>query len=164
MLNCKNIEQTRRCFVARQERMEAEIEATWREFRTQLKEVEAGADHERGIGTGAGAAMPHKCDRTTSWAVFRPLLETVAEHNCQTCQEKSTYFITTLQGRATDLLHGVLKGAIYEETHEALEDHFGDQHLAAAYCNQLKSRTQGVGGSQAGPWAAGYAPISRAPK
>jgi hypothetical protein len=27
---------------------------------------------------------------------------------------------------------------------EALEDHFGDYHLAAACCSQLKTRTQGV--------------------
>jgi hypothetical protein len=31
---------------------------------------------------------------------------------------------------------------VYEETIEALEDHFGDQHLAAAYRSQLKTWTQ----------------------
>jgi hypothetical protein len=52
-----------------------------------------------------------------------------------------------LQDLATDVLHRVLKGANYEETLEALEDHFGDQHLAAVYCSQLKTRTQGAGKS-----------------
>jgi hypothetical protein len=46
---------------------------------------------------------------------------------------KFTYLITALKGRATDGLHGVPKGATYEETPDALEDRFGDQHLAAAY-------------------------------
>jgi hypothetical protein len=52
-----------------------------------------------------------------------------------------------LQGWATDMLHGVPKGVTYEETFETLEDHFRDQHLAAAYHSQLKTRTQGFGES-----------------
>jgi hypothetical protein len=60
------------------------------------------------------------------------------------CQEKSTYLITFLQGRATNVLHGVPNGATYEKSLEALEDRFGDQHLAAAYHSQLKGRIQGV--------------------
>jgi hypothetical protein len=47
------------------------------------------------------------------------------------CPKKSTYLITALQGQVTDLLHGVRKGATYEETLEVLEDLFGDEHLAA---------------------------------
>jgi hypothetical protein len=43
------------------------------------------------------------------------------------------------------VLHRVLKGATYEETLEALEDRFGDQHFVDAYHSQLKTRTQGVG-------------------
>jgi hypothetical protein len=50
-----------------------------------------------------------------------------------------------LQGRATDVLHGVPKGATYEEALEALEDRFGDQHLAFDYRSHLKTRTQFVG-------------------
>jgi hypothetical protein len=57
---------------------------------------------------------------------------------------KSTYLITVLQGQTTSMLHGVPKGATCEETLKALEESFGDQHLAAAYCSQLKTRTQGV--------------------
>jgi hypothetical protein len=62
-------------------------------------------------------------------------------------QEKSTYLITALQVWATDVLHGIPKSATYEETLEALEDCLGDQHLAAAYCSLLKTRTQGEGES-----------------
>jgi hypothetical protein len=58
-----------------------------------------------------------------------------------------TYLIAALQGRACDVLHGVPRGATYEETIEALEDRFGDQHLAAAYRSQLKTRTQKPGES-----------------
>jgi hypothetical protein len=57
---------------------------------------------------------------------------------------KSVYLITTLQGRATDMLHGVPKEAAYEETFETLEDRFGDQHLVTAYRSQLNTRTQSV--------------------
>jgi hypothetical protein len=52
-----------------------------------------------------------------------------------------------LVGPGHRLLHMALKGATYAEILEALEDSFGDQHLGAAYCSQLKSRTQGVGES-----------------
>jgi hypothetical protein len=117
----------------------------WREFQTQLKEVEAGAQSGRGTGTGAGAAVQLKFDGTTTWAVFWLQFETVAKHNCWTCQDKYTYLISTLQGRVTEVLQGVPKGATYEETLEALEDRFGDQHLASTYCSQLKTRTPGVG-------------------
>jgi hypothetical protein len=76
--------------------------------------------------------------------MFRHQFETVAVHNCWTCQEKSTYLITALQDRATDVLHGIPKGATYEETLQVLEDRFRDQQFAAAYCSQLKTRTQTV--------------------
>jgi hypothetical protein len=52
-----------------------------------------------------------------------------------------------LTGSATDKLHKVPKGATYEETLEALENQFGDQHLATPYHSRLKTRTQGVGES-----------------
>jgi hypothetical protein len=45
------------------------------------------------------------------------------------------------------VLHRVPKGTTYEETLEALEDHIEDQHLAATYPSQLKTRTLGVGES-----------------
>jgi hypothetical protein len=62
-------------------------------------------------------------------------------------REKSTYFITTLQCWATNVLHGVLKVMTSEETLEALDGRFGDQYLATVYHSQLQTRTHGVGES-----------------
>jgi hypothetical protein len=90
---------------------------------------------------------PPKLNRTTSKPVFWCQFETIAEHNYCTCLKKSTYLITTLQGQATDVLHGIQKAATYEETLEALEDQFGDQHIATMYRSQLNTRTQTVGES-----------------
>jgi hypothetical protein len=92
-----------------------------------------------------GVAKPPMLDRTASWAVFWRQFETVAEHNCWTRLQKSTYFITTLKHCATNVLQGVLKGMSYEETLETPKDCFREQHLAAAYRSQQKRRTQGVG-------------------
>jgi hypothetical protein len=47
-----------------------------------------------------------------------------------------------LQGWATDVLHGILKGATYDETLQALEDYFGHQRFAPTYHCQFKTRTQ----------------------
>jgi hypothetical protein len=115
------------------------IKPTPCEFQTQLKGVEAlaGAEEDR---NRQGAEKPPKFDDTTSWAVFRRQFETVSEHNCWTRLEMSTYLITALQGRASDVLYGVPKGATYEETLDVLVYCFGDQHLAAAYPSQLNTR------------------------
>jgi hypothetical protein len=51
------------------------------------------------------------------------------------------YLITALQGRATDILHGILTNAAYEETLQALEDHFEDQRFTAAFHRKLKMMT-----------------------
>jgi hypothetical protein len=40
---------------------------------------------------------------------------------------------------ASDILHEVPKGLTYKETVRALEDQFGDQHLAVGYLTQLKT-------------------------
>jgi hypothetical protein len=85
-------------------------------------------------------AKTFKFDDATSWPVFWHQFQTIVKHNCWTCLKKSTY----LQGRATNMLHGVLKGITCEETLKALEDCFRDQHLATAYRSHLKARTQGV--------------------
>jgi hypothetical protein len=45
------------------------------------------------------------------------------------------------------MLHGVPRVATYEEAIESLEDCFGVQHLAVAYCSQLKARAQKAGES-----------------
>lgn len=81
-----------------EKREEAKIEATRLEFQAQLKRVEAR--------TELGEA--------TSSALFRRQFETIVEHNCWTHQEKSTYLINALQGRATDELYGVPKEATFE--------------------------------------------------
>lgn len=52
------------------------------------------------------------------------------------------YMITALRGQATDVLHGILTNATYEESLQALEDRFVDRHFAAAYRSELKMRTQ----------------------
>jgi hypothetical protein len=68
--------------------------------------------------------------------------ETVAEHNCWTRLEKSTHFITTFQGQATNVLHGVPKGVTYEETIDAQEDRFGDWHLATSLSQSAKNNPE----------------------
>jgi hypothetical protein len=55
--------------------------------------------------------------------------------------------ITASKVWARDGLHGVPKGATYDETFEALEDRFGDHNFAAAYRRQLKTKTQRIGES-----------------
>jgi hypothetical protein len=55
--------------------------------------------------------------------------------------------IAALQGQASDVLHRVSKGAAYEKTIKALDDHFGDHRLATTYRSQLKTRTQRTGES-----------------
>jgi hypothetical protein len=44
-----------------------------------------------------------------------------------------------LQDWGCDVLHGGPKGTTYEETIGPLDDWFGGQHLAAGYCDQLKT-------------------------
>jgi hypothetical protein len=127
--------------------VKALLETTQQKFQSQLDKVEARAEWGRGTGACASMVQPPKFDGTTSWAVFRCQFETVAEHNCWMSHEKSTYLITALQGWATDVLHGIPKGASYEETLQAMEDRFGDQHFAAACRSQLEVRTQRDGES-----------------
>jgi hypothetical protein len=77
--------------------------------------------------------------------VFRPKFETIAKHNKWSRGEKSTYLVTALKSRAADVLYGIPADTTYEETLQALEDRFGDQHFAAAYRCQLTTRTQKAG-------------------
>jgi peptide subunit release factor 1 (eRF1) len=55
--------------------------------------------------------------------------------------------ITALKGWAADVLHDILTNATYEEILQALEDRFRDQHFAAGFRSQLKTRTQRAGES-----------------
>jgi benzoyl-CoA reductase/2-hydroxyglutaryl-CoA dehydratase subunit BcrC/BadD/HgdB len=82
--------------------MEAKIEAAHREFKVQLKEVEARVERGRGTRAWAGAAQPPTFDGAIFWAVFQCQFETVAIHNHCLHQEESTYLTTTLKGRAAD--------------------------------------------------------------
>jgi hypothetical protein len=114
-----------------QRNMASATGATRREFHSQLEGGVARAEWRREPGACASTAQPPTFDRTTSWPVFRRQFRTVVGHSHCTHQEKSTYLITALKGRAADVLLGIPKNATYEEILQALEDRFGDQHFAA---------------------------------
>jgi hypothetical protein len=50
---------------------------------------------------------------------------------------KVTHVLTTLKGRASDVLHGDSKEETYRASIGAVGDQFGGQHLAVGYRNQL---------------------------
>jgi hypothetical protein len=55
--------------------------------------------------------------------------------------------ITALKDQAADALHSILTNMTYVESLQELQDHFGDQHFAAAYRHQLTTRVQKAGES-----------------
>jgi hypothetical protein len=132
---------------SKQDTMEAKMEATRLEFQSQLEEVMARPELGRRQGMCTSTAQPPTFDGTTSWDVFRHQFESVAEHNCWTRQEKFTYLIKVMQGGATDVLHYIPRNATYEETLLLLKDRVGEQHFAADFRSQLKTRTQIAGES-----------------
>jgi hypothetical protein len=119
----------------------AKIEAVRYEFQSQLEEVQdtilTRTSNKKQCKRGEATDVRRYC----SWTVFRRQFETVAKHNRCTRQEKATYMTTALQGRATDVLHGIRKGATNEGTLQALEVRHGNQHFAATYRSQTKERT-----------------------
>jgi hypothetical protein len=124
--------------------------ATTRETLKQqhiMEEVKAIAEGRSRPAVCERAAQPPKFNENTSYSMFRHQFKTAAEHNHWSHQEKSTDMITALKGRATGVLHSIPTNTTYEETPQALEDHFGDQHFAAAYRCQLTTRTQKAGES-----------------
>jgi hypothetical protein len=123
------------------------FEAVRREFHSLLEEAKEMAGNTLGMGNGTCAVTPPKFDGTISRFVFQHQFETVAEHNGWTPKENSTYLITALEGRATDALHGIPKGATYEEILQALEACFGEEPIASAYRSQLKVRKHKAGES-----------------
>jgi hypothetical protein len=129
-------------------RMRAELDVRAQGLDNRIAEVKVQVELGVGSRTGNDArwAKPPKFDGSTSWTMFRRQFETAADHN-RWMPREVTYLIAALQGRAYYVLHGVPRGAMYEETIEALEDCFRDQHLAAAYRSQLKMRTQKAGES-----------------
>jgi hypothetical protein len=74
-------------------------------------------------------------------------LKATAEHYDGAPYVKAMHMLTALHTRASNVLHGVPKEAMYyEETIEAL-DCFADQNLPAVYCSQFKTRTHNIGKS-----------------
>jgi hypothetical protein len=123
----------------------AAIEETRREFQARLDGTrQTRAERANTPGVGTCSAQPPTFDGNTTWSVFRRQFEVVAKHNQWSDEDKSTYLITALKGRAADVLPGIPTNTTYENTLQALEDRFGDQHFAAAYRCQLTSRTQNI--------------------
>jgi hypothetical protein len=127
--------------------LEEKIESNKRDFQARLEVVEARTGRRSTPTVGVSAAQPPTFNGNTSWSVFRRQFEIIGDHNQWSDREKSTYLITALKGRAADVLRGIPTSATYEDTLQALEDRFGDQHFAAAYRCQLTTRTQKAGES-----------------
>jgi hypothetical protein len=123
------------------------IEEAKREFRDRLEAVQTRT--ERGITptVSTSTVQPPTFNGSSTWSVFRRQFETVAEHNQWSDKEKSTHLITALKGRAAEVLPCIPTSTTYEDTLQALEDRFGDQHFAAAYRCQLTTRIQNPGES-----------------
>ncbi|PNF34431.1 hypothetical protein B7P43_G13239 [Cryptotermes secundus] len=125
----------------------AAIEETQRDFQARLDVVQTRTEQGITPTIVASTAQPPTFNGNSTWSVFRRQFETVAEHNQWSEWEKSTYLITALKGRAAEILPGIPANTTYEETLQALEDRFGDQHFAAAYHCQLRMRMQRPGES-----------------
>jgi hypothetical protein len=98
----------------------ANIEAARCKFPSQLEDVKVWAEHRREIQNGASTVKLLNFCCSSSLSVFRRQFDTIAKHNCWTCQEKSTHLIIALQGRATDVRHGIPKSATYEEANSRI--------------------------------------------
>jgi hypothetical protein len=129
----------------RTRKLQEDLTETKHELQVRLEAIETRT--EVGNAPAASAAPLPTFSRSTSWSVFRRQFKTIAKHNKWLREEKLTYLVTALKGRAADVLYGIPADTTYEETLQALEDHFGDQHFAAAYCCQLTTRTQKAGES-----------------
>jgi hypothetical protein len=130
-------------FDARTRKLQEDLTETKNKLQARLEAVETRT--ERVAGTSI--IQPPTFNGNTTWSVFRRQFEIVAGHNRWSDREKSTYLITALKGRALDVLYGIPTSTTYEETLQALEDRFGDQHFSAAYRCQLTTGTQKAGAS-----------------
>jgi hypothetical protein len=121
-----------------------DIEATWRELEARLAEVDARAGRAGGSGTGSSSTMvnPPKFDGSVPWAVFHRQFEAAAAQNNWTQSERAAHLLSTLRGKAADIVHTVPPEATYKAIVGALQDRFGDHQLVAAYRSQLKARMQ----------------------
>jgi hypothetical protein len=125
----------------------AAIEETKHELQARLEAAETRTERGNTPTASTRTAPPPTFNGNIKWSVFRRQFEIVAEHNRWSDREKLTYLITTLKGRAADVLYGIPTSTTYEETLQALEDRFGDQHFSAAYRCPLITRTQKAGKS-----------------
>jgi hypothetical protein len=132
---------------ARTRKLQEDLRETKHVLQARLEAVETRTERGNTPAVGASAAPPPTFNGSTLWSVFRRQFEIVAEHNRWSNREKSTYLITALKGRAADVLPGIPANTTYENTLQALEDRFGDQHFAAAYRCQLTTRIQKAGES-----------------
>jgi hypothetical protein len=98
---------------------------------------------------GVSAVQPPTFNGNTSWSVFRRQFEIIVDHNPWSDREISTYQLTSLNGRAADVLHNIPTSTTYEDTLQARAENFGTQHFAAAYRCQL-TWTQKAGESLQG--------------
>jgi hypothetical protein len=124
---------------ARTRKLEEDLTETTNRLQSRLEAVETRTERGSTLTVGASTVQP---PANTTWSVFRRQFEIVADHNRWSDQEKLTYLITSLKGRAADVLYGIPTSTTYMETLQALEDRFGDQNFSAAYRCQLTSRTQ----------------------
>jgi cob(I)alamin adenosyltransferase len=135
------VKTTRKEALEQQRIMKEKIEADMREFHAQLEEVKTTVLRGSTPAAGASTVQPPTLNGNTTWSVFRRQFEIVAEHNRWSDRE-----ITALKGRAAAVLYGIPTSTTYEETLQALEDRFGDQHFSAAYRCRL-TRNQKAGES-----------------
>jgi hypothetical protein len=125
----------------------AAIEETKHELQARLGAVETRTERGNTPTASTSTAPPPAFNGNITWSVFRRRFEIVVEHNRWSDREKSTYIVTALKGRAADVLYGIPTSTPYEETLQALEDRFRDQHFSAAYHCRLTTRTQKAGES-----------------
>jgi hypothetical protein len=79
--------------------------------------------------------------------VHQEKTEAGVEHYNWAPHIKATHLLTTLQGRASYVLHGDPKGETDEETTRHLRTNLGTSYLATGHHNQLKTQTQDNGES-----------------
>jgi hypothetical protein len=94
-----------------------DLEATRREFETQLALVQARSKCGGGGKAGVSAVVVKtpKFDRSTSWTVFRRQFEAATDHNGLGARRKAMHLLAIMQGQAADILHSVPAGGTYED-------------------------------------------------
>jgi hypothetical protein len=93
-------------------------------------------------GTNMNRVKQLKFDGSAFWAVFHQQFEAMDNHNDWTSHKKAMHLLATLQGQAADILQSILAGAAYKDIIGALEGHYREHQLVAAYWSQLRARIQ----------------------